>query len=244
MKGIEMSHEVKQMNLWQRIHYAGEELKGRVAKDKRNDFDRYDYASHDGVVAHVRPALQAARIVLTIEPGDFSVDSLETSNKQGQKSTQIFVKGLMQAVLHNIDKPEDVYSIPIPVMALDRGDKAHGKAISYGKKYAITACIGLLLATGDDTDSDAAEITQPEKAKHTPPPKAPPKQPEKPKDPPKLAAAKKELNEARIALKLEWEDVFEFCVKQEGRELKELNDTQIKTLTAKLEMAYEGKYYG
>ena len=161
-----MSEDVKQMNLWQRIHHAGEELKGRVAKDKTNTFDKYDYASHDGVVAHVRPALQAARIVLTIEPGDFSVDTVETNNK-----TQILVKGLMQAVLHNIDKPEDVYSIPIPVMALDRGDKAHGKAISYGKKYAITACIGLLLATGEDTDSGEEEITQPEKAKHTAQPK-------------------------------------------------------------------------
>lgn len=233
-----MSDEVKQMNLWQRIHYAGEELKGRVAKDRRNDFDRYDYASHDGVVAHVRPALQAARIVLTIEPGDFSVDTVETNNK-----TQILVKGLMQAVIHNIDKPDDVYSIPIPVMALDRGDKAHGKAISYGKKYAITACIGLLLATGDDTDSDTAEITQPEKAKHTPPPKAPPKQPENNEAKVRDAAKRALYNEAKKHNLVDAKDISKLEKYAAGQginvPLKDMTVKQMNTLEGKLILAGE-----
>jgi hypothetical protein len=171
-----METDVTKMNLWQRLHHAGENLKGRIAKDKENTFDHYDYASHDKVVEFVRPALQAARLVLTIEPGEFSWEMMD--GKDGKK--QICVTGVMQAVLHNIDKPEESYAIPVPVLALDRGDKAHGKAISYGKKYAITACIGLLLATGEDTDSDSHTVDNaPPRAKQAPPatkqpPAAPP----------------------------------------------------------------------
>jgi hypothetical protein len=98
-----------------------------------------------------------------VEPGEFAIEMVETRNKQNQVSTQVKVTGLMQAVLHNIDDSKESYSIGIPVMALDRGDKAHGKAISYGKKYAITACIGLLLATGEDTDSESHDVAPPQK---------------------------------------------------------------------------------
>lgn len=168
---------VKEMNLWQRIHSAGEALKGRISKDKENKFDGYKYASHDEVVDFVRTALQDARIVLTIEPGEFSWEVMD--GKDGKK--QICVSGTMNAVLHNIDKPEEHYTIPVPVLALDRGDKAHGKAISYGKKYAITACIGLLLATGEDTDSDSHTVDNaPPRAKQAATPKPP--APDKVKD--------------------------------------------------------------
>jgi hypothetical protein len=160
-----METDVTKMNLWQRVHHASEALKGRIEKDKENTFDKYHYSSHDRVVEFVRPALQAARLVLTIEPGEFSWEVMDA--KDGKK--QILVTGVMKAVLHNIDKPEDTYTIPIPVLALDRGDKAHGKAISYGKKYAITACIGLLLATGEDTDSGNTVDEDPPKSKQTPP---------------------------------------------------------------------------
>jgi hypothetical protein len=170
---------VNEMTLWQRVHYAGGLLQGRIAKDKENSFDHYDYASHDKVVEFVRPALYAARLVLTIEPGEFAWEVMDA--KDGKK--QILVTGVMKAVLHNIDKPDENYVIPIPVLALDRGDKAHGKAISYGKKYAITACIGLLLATGEDTDADSNNMD-------SAPPAPKPKQPAPPVDGVRDAAKK------------------------------------------------------
>ena len=161
--------KVNEVGLWQRVHYAGSLLQGRIAKDKENAFDHYDYASHDKVVEFVRPALYAARLVLTIEPGEFAWEVMDA--KDGKK--QICVTGVMKAVLHNIDNAAENYTIPIPVLALDRGDKAHGKAISYGKKYAITACIGLLLATGEDTDADSPSVdnTPPRAAQTRPAPK-------------------------------------------------------------------------
>ena len=145
---------VREMNVYERIHYAGTLIQGRVPKDGVNTFDKYNFSSHDGVVAFVRSMLQKARIILCIEPGQFQTEIVES--EKGKR--QVMVQGNMTASIVNIDKPDDRHVQVIPVMALDRSDKAHGKAISYGKKYCITACMGLLLATGEDSDNDSPYI--------------------------------------------------------------------------------------
>ena len=229
-------NQIKELNLWQRIHYAGTMLNKRVPKDKQNKFDGYDYSSHDGVVAFVRASLQEARLLLTIEPGQFDTDVLETDTQKGKKIV-FQTTGLMQAVLRNIDKPEETHAIPVPVMALDRGDKGHGKAISYGKKYAITACIGLLLATGEDTDADSPDIgdgtDKAAEARY------------KAKEEKQMAAllqeAKKELDDLRKAKKMTVEALKDYALQQTGREIGQLDAVEIKTLTAKLEAWTESK---
>jgi len=139
-------------NVYQRVHDAAEAIQGRIAKGGENTFQKYKYASHDDVVEAVRPHIINAGLVITCDVVDHEC-TLETV---GGKATMI-AKGTMVATAINIDTPEDKYSVSFPVMCFDTSDKAIGKMISYGKKYALLAMLGLLIPTGEDQDAATPE---------------------------------------------------------------------------------------
>jgi ERF superfamily. len=57
----------------------------------------------------------------------------------------------------NIDKPEEYIDIKTYGDGLDTGDKAPGKAMTYGDKYALMK--GYKISTGDDPDKEASVET-------------------------------------------------------------------------------------
>ena len=54
----------------------------------------------------------------------------------------------------NVDKPEEFIEIKSYGDGIDSGDKAPGKAMTYGDKYALMK--GYKISTGDDPDKDAS----------------------------------------------------------------------------------------
>jgi hypothetical protein len=161
------------MNVYQRMHYAGCLMQHRLAKEGKNTFQNYKYVTHDDVAEAVRGPLQEARLVVT-----FSAPTCELSIvDQGAiaKTSQVMVQGVVEMRVINIDNPSDVYALAIPAYALDGGDKAYCKLISYAKKCGLLALCGLLLPTGEDADAESpsAPRTAPTRPpKHgTPPPR-------------------------------------------------------------------------
>lgn len=136
-------------NVYQRMHRAAALIEKRIPKSNENTFQKFKYASHDDVVEFCRPALLEAGLVLTCDMPEIE-SSVETF---GGKPTMV-ARGTLCVDVVNIDDPKDRYTVHVPGMAYDTSDKAIGKLISYAKKYALTACCGLLVATGEDIDRD------------------------------------------------------------------------------------------
>lgn len=136
-------------NVYQRMHRAAALIEKRIPKANENAFQKFKYASHDDVVEFCRPALLEAGLVLTCDMPEITT-RIETLSG---KPTMV-AEGVLAVNVVNIDDPKDRYTVHVPGMAYDTSDKAIGKLISYAKKYALTACCGLLVATGVDSDAD------------------------------------------------------------------------------------------
>jgi len=143
-------------NVYQRMHTAAALIEKRIPKANENTFQKYKYASHDDVVEFLRPALLEAGLVVTCDMAEITT-RVETMNG---KPTMI-AEGVLAVAVVNIDDPADKYTVHVPGVAYDTSDKAVGKLISYAKKYALTACCGLLVATGVDSDMDDIKTPPP-----------------------------------------------------------------------------------
>ena len=112
---IATEKQIKEMNVYQRMHFAGSLLSGRVRKDGENKFDKYRFVSHDGAVEFVRDALQAARLILTIDGEDFQCELVQTLGDKGKSQFQ--VTGVMNGHIVNVDNPkEDRYKSACQLM--------------------------------------------------------------------------------------------------------------------------------
>lgn len=143
-------------NVYQRMHTAAALIEKRIPKANENTFQKYKYASHDDVVEFLRPALLEAGLVVTCDMAEITT-RVETMNG---KPTMI-AEGVLAVAVVNIDDPADKYTVRVPGVAYDTSDKAVGKLISYAKKYALTACCGLLVATGVGSDTDDIKTPPP-----------------------------------------------------------------------------------
>lgn len=143
-------------NVYQRMHRAAALIEKRIPKANENTFQKFKYASHDDVVEFCRPALLEAGLVLTCDMPEITT-RIETLSG---KPTMV-AEGVLAVNVVNIDDPADKYTVHVPGVAYDTSDKAVGKLISYAKKYALTACCGLLVATGVDSDTDDIKTPPP-----------------------------------------------------------------------------------
>ncbi len=71
---------------------------------------------------------------------------------------RVFMEGRFTASFINADDPDDTIVIDIPAHAMDSGDKAPGKLMSYAKKYALLHMF--LLETGEEEESRATEVDE------------------------------------------------------------------------------------
>lgn len=140
---------IENMNVHQRMLHAAALIDKRIPKLNKNEHQGYKFASHDDVVEFCRPFLIESGLLLTCSVETFEAEVVELGAK---KTPTMIAKGVMLVNVINADKPEDKYTVCVPGVAYDTSDKAIGKLISYAKKYALTACCGLLVATGVDAD--------------------------------------------------------------------------------------------
>lgn len=137
------------MNIYQRLNEVRKAVK-YVQKDT-NVQGQYNAVTHDKVTAAVREHFVTHGIVSTISliPGASSV--VDTGSKTSKGVPFIRYEATYQIRYINMDEPNDLVEMAIEAHAIDQGDKAPGKAMSYAMKYADLKI--LKLETGDDDES-------------------------------------------------------------------------------------------
>jgi hypothetical protein len=106
-----------------------------VGKDSENPHFRSRFTSLDSLIAATRPVLNAAGIAITQFPGvnDAGQPVLRTTLTHGPTAQEI--------------------SFEMPLFPDKPGMQAYGAAITYGRRYAWAAAIGI--ASEEDTDGNA-----------------------------------------------------------------------------------------
>ena len=135
------------LNIFQRIN-AVREVIGYVQKDKSvsTGGGSYRAVSHDQVTGMVRAALIKHGVII-LPPSVISA----TFHQKEEGSKQRLYDATYKVEFVNMDSPEDRFAVEINAHALDNGDKAPGKAMSYATKYAILKLFNI--ETGEDEES-------------------------------------------------------------------------------------------
>ena len=146
-------------NIYQRINEVRKAI-GYVQKDKDVGFGKSSYraVTHDAVTGMVRAALiqHGVVIVPSVVTSEFHQAELVTTiGDDGKERTAHAKQRLYEATFQiefvNMDDPADRIVTHQTAHALDNGDKAPGKAMSYATKYAILKLFNI--ETGDDEES-------------------------------------------------------------------------------------------
>lgn len=137
------------MNIYQRLNEVRKRVK-YVQKDATvRGAGSYKAVSHDAVTAAVREYLTefGVMIVPTLVKSEF----VDTGSMTGGGTRVMRYDATYRISFVNVDDPGDRFEVEIEAQALDHGDKAPGKAISYAVKYAILKVLSL--ETGEDEES-------------------------------------------------------------------------------------------
>jgi hypothetical protein len=134
------------MNIYQRINEVRKEI-GYVQKDKSvsTGGGSYKAVTHDTVTGMVRASLIKHGIVIVPD----LVVGLFHPKEEGAKQRLYEASYVVNFV--NCDMPDERVSMQVSAHALDNGDKAPGKAISYATKYAVLKLFSI--ETGEDDES-------------------------------------------------------------------------------------------
>lgn len=152
-------------NIYQRMLAVMEDV-SFIAKDKKNAFLKFDYASHDNVTASIRPYLIKHRIGLVFDETEYSVRDMP--NDKGFMTTIVATISFV-----NADNPEDRIVVRSLGQGIDKNDLGPGKAKSYAYKTALLKAFAL--ETGIDNEESAGSDAHPGKpAKNTAPAKPAP----------------------------------------------------------------------
>lgn len=134
------------MNIYQRVNAVRKAI-SYIQKDKAvsTGGGSYKAVTHDAVTGMVRAALIEHGIIIVpdLVVGMFYPKEPDAKQRLYEATYQInFV---------NADTPDERISMQVSAHALDNGDKAPGKALSYATKYAILKLFSI--ETGEDDES-------------------------------------------------------------------------------------------
>ena len=133
------------MNIYQRLNKVREAV-DYIRKEKK--VETYMAVTHDQVTALVRDHFVKHGIVMVPYITRSAVKDTGTTTKGGTPYIRFEASYRFDVV--NIDDPADKFSMEIEAHALDHGDKAPGKALSYAKKYAVLKLLDI--ETGEDEE--------------------------------------------------------------------------------------------
>lgn len=119
----------------------------KVGKDRKNPFANSDYATLDNILEEVKPKLNKHDIFL----------SQEAFTEKTENSVQV---GVITKFIHS--SGQFIEYEPL-FMELEKGAKMNmaqsaGSVITYAKRYAISAALGI--STGEDTDGNQPQVEQ------------------------------------------------------------------------------------
>lgn len=141
------------LNIYQRINEVRKAVKN-VAKDiEVKDGGRYQAVSHDAVTAATRDVLaeQGVLPVPTLLNSTFN----ETGRTSSSGTPMMRYTGTYRVKFVNIDNPTETVEVTVESHALDFGDKAPGKALSYAVKYAILKLLGIVSGENEEERPEA-----------------------------------------------------------------------------------------
>lgn len=122
-----------------------------IAKDKKNEFFRYTYASEAAIKAHIQPLLVKHGVLFTASVVDYKQEEIRSIDNTGREKVQFL--GTVNMSYEFIDA-ETGYSLfgHFAGCGVDGSDKQIYKAITGCIKYILSST--LLFATGDDPETD------------------------------------------------------------------------------------------
>lgn len=133
------------MNIYQRINEVRKKV-DYAKKDKA--VEGYKAVTHDQITALTREHLVAHGIVIVPVLTSQKVEL--TGTQTGRGTPFIRWEGSYRFDVVNAEDPADKFSAEISAHAIDHGDKAPGKALSYAKKALILKL--LEIESGDDDE--------------------------------------------------------------------------------------------
>jgi len=133
-------------NIYQRINEVRRAV-DYVQKEKDVD-GKYKVVTHDQVLDQIRNAMVEHGIV--IEPHLVSEKVVQDTLMKTTKAPIIRVESVYDINFVNIDEPLDRAITRVSAHALDTGDKAPGKVVTYASKSAMLKVFALV--TGEDEE--------------------------------------------------------------------------------------------
>ena len=143
-------------NIYQRINDCMKEVK-YIQKDAT--VQGYKAVTHDNVVAQVRDSLVKSGVLVipTQVESKLHDKGMKWDKDAGKEviDNMRMYEGYYQIRFQSIEDKNDFHDICIHSNALDNGDKAPGKALSYATKYAILKMF--MIETGENDESRTGE---------------------------------------------------------------------------------------
>jgi hypothetical protein len=133
------------VNIYQRLNKVREQVE-YIRKEKK--VETYMAVTHDQVTAMVRDHFVKHGIVMVPTITRSAVKETGTTTSKGTPFIRFEASYRFDVV--NMDDPTDKFSLEIEAHAIDHGDKAPGKALSYAKKYAVLKLLDI--ETGEDEE--------------------------------------------------------------------------------------------
>ena len=149
------------MNIYQRLNEVRKAV-DYVQKDKRVGEGGYLAVTHDAVTALTRAHFVKHGIIIAPSILTSKVELTGTSTARGIPFIRFEARYRFDVV--NADDPTDRFAVEIESHAIDQGDKAPGKALSYAKKYAV---LKLLEIESGEEEEERQEQHKPKPASAT-----------------------------------------------------------------------------
>ena len=152
--------DIKSLNIFERMMLITKEI-GVIEKNSNvqmTQTNSYKAVSERDVLDNVKPLEKKYRIYSypvdrKITESDILAKETEYNGKTTRTNT-LFMRLEITYRFVNIDKPEEYIDIKTYGDGLDTGDKAPGKAMTYGDKYALMKAYKI--STGDDPDKEVS----------------------------------------------------------------------------------------
>ena len=152
--------DIKSLNIYEKMMLITEEM-GVIEKNLKvqvTQANSYKAVSERDILDTVKPLEKKYRVYsYPVERKIVDNEILAKESEYNGKITRTNTFYMRLEITYrfvNIDKPEEYIDIKTYGDGLDTGDKAPGKAMTYGDKYALMK--GYKISTGDDPDKEAS----------------------------------------------------------------------------------------
>lgn len=144
---LEREH-IKGLNIFQRINEIRKKV-DYVKKDAK--VQGYTAVSHDAVTKAIRDWLVEYGVIVV--PNEMSSNMIDTGTQTGGGNPWLRFEAKYTIEFVNMDEPEQAIPVNVTAHALDTGDKAPGKALSYATKMAMLKLFSI--ESGDEDEERA-----------------------------------------------------------------------------------------